>query len=263
MSNPTVPTDEPLATDSLTSGEYSYGESIPVTGDFSLTEPEPAIAPATDESVEPDSVSEVPEEVTDSMPEETMAPEAMENVASDEAFSPIAPQIPADFTTSPWADLSFLTTPGPMHPPSPELAEATQPQPASGVSPSAGSSPDVHPTEMPQTPVSPGVAETAGSEVQDDINVASPVNVEAPSPSAVESPPAPVASPPLPMVGEPNMAAGELPSGAGVPDGAAGTAPIHPEPQAPAAVDMQMQMSENMVDHMANVLKDILQGKAP
>lgn len=331
MSNPTPPADVPLASDQLTSGEYSYGYAIPEMGSYSFPESMPAevvnadpvgevASQSVDEMIDPETASalektmeteHVDEQgITESkVQEEISADNNIQGDMPEEAFVAQAPPVPPEFVTSPWAnlsflstpdpmhtpgpewleetqsqadapvspatasspdivnspwaDLSFLSTPGPMPTPDPELAEATQPQPASAVSPTAGSSPDVHPTEMPQTPVSPGIAETAGSEAQDDVNKASPVNVETPAPSAIETPPAPVAAPPTPITAEPNKAAGEMPAGATAPTGALGTAPIHPEPQAPAAVDMQLQMSENMVEYMANVLHDILQQSAP
>lgn len=280
MSNPTTPDDGSYANDALTSGDYVYTHAEPVTGSFSLAE-ESAIPASQDPSTEPGPVDEVQEEVIETVDpgskehsvaagEESMAGESdaieteeiMDEMV-DEVFTPSAPSVPADFASSPWADLSFLATPGPMPMPSPELAESTQPPPAAAVSPTAGSSPDVHPTEMPETPVTTGVSEMAGGEAQDGHNTTGPVNVEMPAPTTIETPPAPVSSPPAPQAAEPNMAAGELPSGATAPTGAAGTAPVNLESQAPAAIEMQMQMSENMAQDMANILQDILQSESP
>lgn len=280
MSNPTTPDDGSYVSNPLTSGDYVYGHAEPVTGSFGLAD-EGAIPASGDPSTETGPVDAGQEEVIEkvdpgseehgvadggeSMTEESGVMEAEEIMDEmvDEAFTPSAPSVPADFASSPWADLSFLATPGPMPMPSPELAESTQPPPAAAVSPTAGSSPDVHPTEMPDTPVTSGVSEMASGEAQDGQNTAGPVNVEMPAPTTIETPPAPVSAPPAPQAAEPNMAAGELPSGATAPTGAAGTAPVNPELQAPAAIEVQMQMSENMAQNMANILQDILQSESP
>ncbi len=280
MSNPTTPDDGSYASNSLTSGEYVYAHAEPVTGGFSLTE-EGATPASSGPSTETDPANEAQEEVLEtvdpgskehsvagggeSMAEDlgTIETEEIMDEMAVEAFIPSVPAVPADFASSPWADLSFLATPGPMPMPSPELAESTQPPPAAAVSPTAGSSPDVHPTEMPETPVTTGVSEMASGEAQDAHNPAGPVNVEMPAPAAIETPPAPVSTPPAPAAAEPNIAAGELPSGAAAPTGAAGTAPVNLDSQDPAAIEMQMQMSENTAQHMAKILQDILQSESP
>ena len=243
MSNPVEPSSEALFTDSLHSGEHAYGFA---TLDFGVFEV-PGTAPAADAAVPVDA----------EMPVDAEAPFA--------AHSPIAPAIPPlpeGVVPSPSLDLSFLSQAGSIPMPSPKLAEATQPSPASGVSPSMGSSPDVHPTEMPATPVSPGVAESTASEAN-ELTGLSPVNVEPPAPSSIETPPAPVAAPPGPASGEPNVAVGQLPTGAAVPASAVGTPPVHPEPKPPDAAGMQVQMSQNMAEQMASILQDVLRSKSP
>jgi len=243
MSNPVEPSSETLFADSLHSGEYAYGFGSPALGGFEV----PGMTAPPDQAV--------PAE--DAPPIGAEAP-----FAAHSPLSPAVPPLPDGVIASPSLDLSFLTQPGHLPMPSMKLAEATQPQPASAVSPSLGSSPDVHPTEMPATPVSPGVAESNASEAN-SLTGLSPVNVEAPAPSAIETPPAPVAVPPGPVSGEPNMAVGQLPTGAAVPASAAGTAPIHPEPKPPDAAGMQVQMSQNLAEQMASVLQNVLRNKAP
>lgn len=279
MSNPTTPDDGSYASNALTSGEYVYNQAEPVKGGGGVAE-DSAIPTSGNPSAETGSVDEAQEEAIEtldpgseehgvagggeSMAVESSALEAEEiiNEMVDEAFTPSAPSVPADFASSPWADLSFLATPGPMPMPSPELAESTQPPPAAAVSPTAGSSPDVHPTEIPQTPANTGVSEMTSGEAQNELNPAGPVDAEMPAPTAIETPPAPVSSPPAPVAAEPNMAAGELPSGATAPTGTAGMPPVNPESHAPAAIEMQMQMSENTAQHMAKILQDILQSES-
>jgi len=275
MSNPTPPDDGSYASNALTSGEYVYSHSEPVG-----VAQDSALPSSGNPSAETGSVDEVREDAVDtldpgskqhgaardgeSMVGETDALTAEEMIDGlvDEAFTPSAPSVPADFASSPWADLSFLATPGPMPMPSPELAESTQPPPAAAVSPTAGSSPDVHPTEIPETPANTGVSEMASSEAQDAHTPAGSVDAEMPAPTAIETPPAPVSSPPAPVTAEPNIAAGELPSGATAPTGTVGTPPVDLESQAPAAIEMQMQMSENSAEHMAKILQDILQSES-
>ncbi len=237
MSNPVEPSGGAFIADSLHAGDYPYVFASPTEGTFEV--------PGSAESPDEANVADV------EMP-----------FAMHSPLTPAMPPMPEGVVPSPSLDLSFLSQPGHVPMPSPKLAEATQPQPASGVSPSAPSSPDVHPTEMPATPVSPGVAESAAGEAN-ELAAESPVNVEPPAPSAIETPPAPIASPPGPVAGEPNVAVGQLPTGAAMPASAVGTAPVHPEPQPPAAADMQMQMSQNMAEQMATILQDILRTKAP
>ncbi|HEY5682172.1 MAG TPA: hypothetical protein VIR61_00670 [Sulfuricaulis sp.] len=232
MSNPVEPSSETLASDPLRSGEFAYGLAVPVTGVFNPVEA--AQAPPAAEIEVPETPIEPP---------------------------PVAPAIPEGWASSPWMNLSFLSTPGHIPMPSPELAEATQPPPATAVSPPAPSSPDIRPTEVPATPVSPGVAETTAGEGH-DVAAQAGMAPEVPAPSAIETPPAPVAAPPAPVSGEPNVQAGQVPTAAATPASAAGTPPPHPAPEAPAAVTAQVQMSQSMADKMAAVLHDVLHGKS-
>ena len=239
MSNPVEPSSGTLFTDSLNSGDYAYGFGAPL---FRVFE-----APGMD----------APTDVDEAALMDVEAPFA--------AYSPIAtalPPLPDGVIASPSLDLSFLTQPGHLPMPSPKLIEATQPQPADGVSPAMPSSPDVHPTEMPATPVSPGVAESSTGEAN-ELSGLSPVNITPPAPSAIETPPAPIAAPPGPIAGDPNVAVGQLPTGAAVPVSAVGTAPIHPAPQLPDSAGMQVLMSRNLVEQMTSVLQDVLRGKVP
>jgi hypothetical protein len=247
MSNPVEPSSEALFNDPLHSGEHAYGFATMDFGKFEV----PGTAPPADASEAP------PADAAEAAPVDAEAPFAVHS-----PIAPAIPPLPDGVVSSPSLDLSFLSQAGSIPMPSPKLAEATQPSPASGVSPSMGSSPDVHPTEMPATPVSPGVAETTASEAN-ELTGLSPVNVEAPAPSAIESPPAPVAAPPGPASGEPNVAVGQLPTGAAVPASAVGTAPVHPEPKPPDAAGMQVQMSQNMAEQMASILQDVLRSKSP
>ena len=249
MSNPVEPSSETLFSDSLNSGEYSYGFGMPF---FKVFE-----APVAEMPAEPDAASD-----TAAAPDEGVPMDAEAPFATHSPLTPAVPPLPEGVVASPSLDLSFLTQPGNLPMPSLKLAEATQPQPASGVSPSMASSPDVHPTEMPTTPVSPGVAESNVGEAN-ELAGQSPVNVEPPAPSAIETPPAPVAAPPGPVTGEPNVAVGQLPTGAAAPASAVGTAPVHPEPGPPAGADLQLQMSQNLTEQMTSILADVLRGKAP
>ena len=244
MSNPVEPSSETLVTDSLHSGEYPYGFATLDLGVFEV----PGTSP--------------PDEAAQAEADEAAPADAELPFAAHSPISPAIPPLPDGVVASPSLDLSFLTQPGHMPMPSPKLAEATQPQPASGVSPSMASSPDVHPTEMPATPVSPGVAESTASEAN-EVSGLSPVNVEPPAPSSIETPPAPVAAPPGPSSGEPNVAVGQLPTGAAAPASAVGTPPVHPEPKPPDAAGMQVQMSQNLAEQMASILQDVLRSKAP
>lgn len=231
MSNPVEPSSEALFSDPLNFGEYAYGFGMPLF-----------------------SVFEAPE-----------APTAMDAQAPIAAHMPIAtalPPLPDGVIPSPSLDLSFLTQPGHLPMPSPKLAEATQPDPASAISPAMPSSPDVHPTEMPATPVSPGVAESSASEAN-QLSGLAPVNATPPAPSAIETPPVPVAAPPGPIAGDPNVAVGQLPTGAAMPVSAVGTAPIHPAPQLPDSAGVQVLMSRNLAEQMASILQDVLRVKAP
>lgn len=249
MSNPVEPSSETLVTDSLHAGEYAYGFA---TLDFGVFEV-PGTATPPDAAAPVDAQAATPAE----------APAGVDvPFAAHSPIAPAIPPLPDGVVSSPSLDLSFLSHAGAIPMPSPKLAEATQPSPASGISPSMGSSPDVHPTEMPATPVSTGVAETNASEAN-ALSGLSPVNVEAPAPSAIETPPAPVAVPPGPASGEPNMAVGQLPTGAAVPASAVGTAPVHPEPKPPDAAGMQVQMSQNLAEQMASILQDVLRSKSP
>ena len=245
MSNPVEPSSETLFTDSLHSGEHAYGFA---TLDFGVFEVPGVAAP--------------PGEPAPTEPHAGAPADAEVPFAAQLPITPAIPPLPDGVISSPSLDLSFLTQPGHLPMPSMKLAEATQPPPASAVSPSMPSSPDVHPTEMPATPMSPGVAESTASEAN-EVTGLSPVNVEPPAPSAIETPPAPMAAPPGPVSGEPNVAVGQLPTGAAVPASAVGTAPVHPEPQVPAVAGMQVQMSQNLAEQMASILQDVLRSKAP
>ncbi|MFA7241534.1 MAG: hypothetical protein WC091_15595 [Sulfuricellaceae bacterium] len=239
MSNLVEPSSEALFADPLNFGEYAYGLGTPV---FKVFEAPPSASPAD--------------------ADETALMGAEVPFA---AFSPIAtalPPLPDGVIPSPSLDLSFLTQPGHLPMPSLKLAEATQPDPSSGVSPAMPSSPDVHPTEMPATPVSTGVAETNANDAN-ALSGLAPVNVTPPAPSAIETPPAPVAAPPGPIAGDPNVAVGQLPTGAALPSGAVGTAPIHPAPQLPDSAGIHVMMSRNLAEQMTSVLQDVLRGKAP
>lgn len=229
--NPVEPSSEALFSDPLNFGEYAYGFGTPVFKVF----------------------------------EAPQAPTAMDAEAPIAAHMPIAtalPPLPDGVIPSPSLDLSFLTQPGHLPMPSPKLAEATQPEPASGISPAMPSSPDVHPTEMPATPVSPGVAESSASEAN-QLSGLAPVNTTPPAPSAIETPPVPVAAPPGPIAGDPNVAVGQLPTGAAMPVSAVGTVPIHPAPQLPDSAGVQVLMSRNIAEQMASILQDVLRVKAP
>jgi hypothetical protein len=248
MTNPVEPSSETLVTDSLHAGEYAYGFA---TLDFGVFEV-PGTAAPPDAEAPADAQADAPADVADvDVPFAAHAP-----------ITPAIPPLPDGVVSSPSLDLSFLTQAGAIPTPSPKLAEATQPDPSSAVSPSMPSSPDVHPTEMPATPVSTGVAETNASEAN-ALSGLSPVNVEAPAPSSIETPPAPVAAPPGPITGEPNVAVGQLPTGAAAPASAVGTPPIHPEPKPPDAAGMQVQMSQNLAEQMASILQDVLRSKSP
>ena len=249
MSNPVEPASTTLFTDSLNSGEYAYGFAMPVFKVFEA----PEVEANPDTAVASEDAAPAEEAVT----MDVEAPSAVHS-----PIPPAIPPLPEGVVAPPSLDLSFLSQPGHTPIPSLKLAEATQPPPASAISPSLPSSPDVHPTELPATPVSPTVAESHASEAN-ELTGLSPVNVEAPAPSAIETPPAPVAAPPGPVSGEPNVAVGQLPTGSAVPASAVGTAPVHPEPQAPTATGVQMQMSENLAEQMVSVLQAVLRGKAP
>lgn len=239
VDNPAEPSSETLFTDPLNFGEYAYGFGTPV---FKVFEAPPMESPAgADETA------------------------MMDAEAPFAAHSPIAtalPPLPDGVIPSPSLDLSFLTQPGHLPMPSLKLAEATQPDPASGVSPAMPSSPDVHPTEMPATPVPSGVAESNASEAN-ALSGLSPVNMTPPAPSAIETPPVPVAAPPGPIAGDPNVAVGQLPTGAAMPASAVGTAPIHPAPQLPDSAGVQVLMSRNLAEQMTSILQDVLRAKAP
>lgn len=254
MTNPVEPSSETLVTDSLHSGEYAYGFA---TLDFGVFEVPGTAAPPNAAAPVAAQPPEAPAESAPEGPADVDVP-----FAAHSPITPAIPPLPDGVVSSPSLDLSFLTQAGAIPTPSPKLAAATQPSPSSGISPSMGSSPDVHPTEMPATPVSTGVAETNASEANALAGL-SPVNVEAPSPSAIETPPAPVAAPPGPVSGEPNVAVGQLPTGAAAPASAVGTPSVHPEPKPPDAAGMQVQMSQNLAEQMASILQDVLRSKSP
>ena len=162
MSNPNEPSSAGFMTDALNSGDYAYGFGTPIFKVFEVPETDAAAA----------TPGEIPDAAEVSSMETPFAPQS--------PATPAVPPLPDGVVSSPSLDLSFLTQPAHVPTPSLKLAEATQPQPASAISPSAPSSPHMHPTEMPATPVSPRVAEAEMGEAN-ELAGASPIAASPPT----------------------------------------------------------------------------------